>query len=69
MTDEEQVDRPVWDLHVLALALEALEQDLERTTDPSEHRELTEQIRLLTARIDRLIGVATPGDGGIGRRR
>jgi len=50
--------RPVWDLHVLTLALEALEHDLEAATDPSEHREVTEQIRLLTARIDRAIGVA-----------
>jgi hypothetical protein len=46
---------------VLTLALEALERDLEGATDPSEHRELTEQIRLLTARIDRLIGVAPAG--------
>jgi hypothetical protein len=61
VTDEEPVERPVWDLHVLTLALEALERDLEGATDPSEHRELTEQIRLLTARIDRLIGVAPAG--------
>lgn len=61
MTDEEPVGRPVWDLHVLALALDALEQDLERTTDPAEHRELTEQIRLLAARIDRLIGISPAG--------
>jgi hypothetical protein len=53
-------ERPVWDLHVLTLALEALEQDLEATTDPSEHRELTEQIRLLTARIDAAMGLRPP---------
>lgn len=50
----------MWDLHVLTLALEAMERDLEATTEPSEHRELTEQIRLLTAHIDRLIG-GVPG--------
>ncbi len=51
----------MWDLYVLTSALEAMERDLESTTDPSEHRELTEQIRLLTARIDRLIA---PPQGG-----
>jgi hypothetical protein len=45
---------------VLTLALEAMEAELEAATDPSEHRELTEQIRMLTARIDRLIGVSPP---------
>ena len=50
----------MWDLHVLTLALEAMEHDLESATDPSEHRELTEQIRLLTAHIDRLIGAPPP---------
>jgi hypothetical protein len=34
-----------------------MERDLEAATDAAEHRELTEQIRLLTARIDRLLGV------------
>jgi hypothetical protein len=56
VTDREHAEgRPFWDLHVLNLALETMERELEATTDPSEHRELTEQIRLLTARIDRLI--------------
>ena len=59
MTDGEPESRPVWDLHVLTLALEAMERDLEAATDPSEHRELTEQIRMLTAHIDRLIGAAS----------
>ena len=58
MTNEEPSDRPQWDLSVLAFALEAMERDLEATTDASEHRELTEQIRIITARIDRLIGAA-----------
>jgi hypothetical protein len=61
VTDGEQAaERPVWDLHVLTLALEALESDLEAATDPSEHRELTEHIRLLTARIDAAIGLGRP---------
>jgi hypothetical protein len=60
MTDAEPGGRTVWDLHVLTLALEAMEHDLESATDPSEHRELTEQIRLLTAHIDRLIGAPPP---------
>jgi hypothetical protein len=55
--DGEQAERPVWDLHVLTLALESMERDLEAATDPFEHRELTEQIRMLTARIDRLMGL------------
>jgi hypothetical protein len=50
-------ERPVWDLHVLTLALESMERDLDAATDPSEHRELSEQIRMLTARLDRLIGL------------
>jgi hypothetical protein len=58
VTDAEPTgERHVWDLHVLTLALEAMESDLEAATDPSEHRELTEQIRMLTARIDALIGI------------
>lgn len=52
----------MWDLHVLTLALETMERELETTTDPSEHRELTEQIRRLTAHIDRMIG-AGPSRG------
>jgi hypothetical protein len=61
VTDAEHAEeRPLWDLHVLTLALESMERDLEAATDPSEHRELTEQIRLLTARIDGLIGVRPP---------
>ena len=36
--------------------------ELETATDPSEHRELTEQIRRLTAHIDRMIG-ALPSHG------
>jgi hypothetical protein len=50
----------VWDLHVLTLALETMERELEATTDASEHRELREQIRLLTARIDRAMGLRPP---------
>lgn len=65
MTDLDPAGRPMWDLHVLTLALESMERDLEAATDPSEHRELTEQIRMLTARIDRLIGTA-PSGGGAG---
>lgn len=53
-------DRPYADLHVLTLALETMEQDLEAATDPAEHRELTEQIRMLTARIDAVIGIGPP---------
>src|SRR3954468_8969502 len=38
MTDSgPAAERPVWDLHVLTLALEALERDLEAAADPSEH--------------------------------
>jgi hypothetical protein len=48
---------PFTDLHVLTLALETMERDLEAATDAAEHRELTEQIRLLTSRIDWLLGV------------
>ena len=62
MTDAEPGERPIWDLHVLTLALETMERELETTTDPSEHRELTEQIRRLTAHIDRMIG-AHPSRG------
>lgn len=62
VTDAVPEERPVWDLHVLTLALEAMEQELEATTDPFEHRELTEQIRRLTAHIDRIIG-APPSRG------
>jgi hypothetical protein len=62
VTDAEQGERPVWDLHVLTLALETMELELETATDPSEHRELTEQIRRLTAHIDRMIG-ALPSHG------
>jgi hypothetical protein len=54
---EPGAERPLWDLHVLTLALESMERDLDAATDPFEHRELTEQIRMLTARIDRLIGL------------
>jgi len=61
MSDVEPGGRPVWDLHVLALALEAMERDLEAATDPSEHRELTEHVRTLTAHIDRLIGAPHRG--------
>ncbi|MCU1472846.1 hypothetical protein [Amnibacterium sp.] len=61
MTDAEPESRPAWDLHVLTLALEAMERDLEAATDPSEHRELTEQIRMITAHIDRLIGAPPLG--------
>ena len=50
----------MWDLHVLTLALETMERELESTTDPSELRELTEQIRRITAHIDRLIGARAP---------
>jgi hypothetical protein len=58
MTETEPApERPVWDLHVLTLALESMERDLDAATDPSEHRELSEQIRMLTARIDRLMGL------------
>jgi hypothetical protein len=61
VTDGEQAaDRPVWDLHVLTLALEAIESELEAATDPSEHRELTEQLRMLTARIDAVMGLRGP---------
>jgi hypothetical protein len=59
---EPMAGRPMWDLHVLTLALESMEQDLEAATDPSEHRELTEQIRILAARIDRLIGLGPQAD-------
>jgi hypothetical protein len=31
---EHAEERPLWDLHVLTLALEALEQDLEAASDP-----------------------------------
>ena len=61
MTDAEHAEeRPLWDLHVMTLALEALEGELEAATDPAEHRELTEQIRRLTAHIDRVIGLRGP---------
>lgn len=60
MTDAEPARWAVTDLHVLTLALEAMERDLDAATDPSEHRELTDQIRMLTAHIDRVIGVAPP---------
>jgi hypothetical protein len=60
VTDGDAEARPAWDLHVLTLALEAMERELEATTDPSEHRELTEQIRMLVARIDRAIGALPP---------
>lgn len=58
MSDGEQAaEQPVWDLHVMTLALESLESELEAATDPAEHRELTEQIRRLTAHIDAVIGI------------
>jgi hypothetical protein len=57
VTDGGWAGRPYADLHVLTLALETMEQDLEAATDPAEHRELTEQIRMLAARIDALIGI------------
>ena len=57
---EEATEQPLWDLHVMTLALEALESELEAATDPAEHRELTEQIRRLTAHIDGVIGIGPP---------
>jgi len=62
VTDAEHTgERLPWDLHVLTLALETLESELDAATDPSEHREITERIRLLTAHIDRLLGVGPLG--------